>query len=197
MVDPTFRKLESHRLILRRFTDSDVEPFLAYRSDPDVERYQGWGDYTREDAQRFVEGMRSLHPDIPGQGFQFAIELKDASELIGDCFLLTLLEEPRQAEIGFTLASERQGRGYATEAVLCLLDYVFTNLQKHRVTARTDCENTRSVALLDRVGMRREGHFLENIWFKGNWGDEYLYAVLRSEWIAKDRERRKLAQRWL
>ena len=67
---------------------------------------------------------------------------------------------------------------------------MFSSLHKHRVIAITDCENARSVALLQRVGMRREGHFLQDVWFKGRWSDEYQYAVLRSEWLAKAREPR-------
>ncbi len=185
MADSDFTRLESPRLVLRRFTDRDIEPFLAYRSDPEVARYQGWSDFTREDAIAFVKGMASHHPDVPGRGFQIAVELKATGEMIGDCYLLTLAEEPRQAEIGFTLAPRHQGSGYATEAVSLLLDYVFTSLGKHRVRAITDCENERSIALLERLGMRREGHFVQNVWFKGAWGDEYLYAMLRNEWLER------------
>jgi RimJ/RimL family protein N-acetyltransferase len=66
-----------------------------------------------------------------------------------------------------------------------VLDYAFTKLGLHRIVAITDCDNERSVALLGRLGMRREGHFIENIWFKGKWGSEYLYAVLREEWVGE------------
>jgi RimJ/RimL family protein N-acetyltransferase len=90
-----------------------------------------------------------------------------------------------QAEIGFTFAREYQGRGLAREAAEAVLDYAFGVLELHRVTAVTDCENERSAALLGRLGMRREGHFVENIWFKGAWGSEYLYAMLREEWMAR------------
>ena len=183
MADTTFTKLESGRIVLRRFRDSDTEPFLAYRADPDVARYQSWEDYTCDEAKRFVAAMRALHPDTPGEWFQFAIEIKATNEMIGDCGLLTLQEEPGQAEIGVTVATEHQGKGYAMEAVTCLMDYVFTSLRKHRVRAITDCKNTRTIALLERIGMRREGHFIQNVWFKGAWGDEYLYAILRREWI--------------
>ena len=182
MADQAFEQLGSRRLLVRRFADSDVEPFLAYRSDPEVERYQGWGEYTREEARRFVASLQSLHPDTPGQGFQFAIELKETHEMIGDCYLLTLLEEPRQAKIGFTLAPGHRGRGYATAAVLRVLEYAFTMLDKHRVTAEALCENTRSIALLERIGMRREGCLRQSVWFEGRWADECHYALLRSEW---------------
>ena len=64
-----------------------------------------------------------------------------------------------------------------------VLEYAFMQLGLHRVVAITDCENEASVALLDGLGMRREGHFIQNIWFKGKWGDEYLYAILKDEWL--------------
>ena len=78
-----------------------------------------------------------------------------------------------------------QGQGFATEAVSCLLNYAFLTFDLHRIIAITDCENEASVALLERLGMRREGHFLKNVWFKGKWGDEYLYAILKEEWLQK------------
>jgi RimJ/RimL family protein N-acetyltransferase len=94
-------------------------------------------------------------------------------------------EDDRQGEIGFTLSRKYHGKGLAFEGASRVLDFVFMDLEMHRVTATTDCENHRSVALLSRLGMRREGHFIQNIWFKGKWGDEYLYAILREEWLRK------------
>src|SRR5205807_8892992 len=91
----------------------------------------------------------------------------------------------RQAEIGYTLSRPYQGRGIASEAISRLLEYAFVTLDLHRVIAITDCENTASIALLERLGLRREGHFLQNVWFKGKWGDEYLYAILKEEWLRK------------
>lgn len=182
--DYGFTRIESQRLVLRRFEDSDLETFLAYRADPDVARYQSWEDYSRADARRFFEGVDSMHPGVPGTWFQCAIQVKATGELIGDLGMLTLADDPRQVELGFTLAAEHQGRGYATEAVLRWLGYVFDDLNKHRVTAITDCLNSRSIAMLERVGMRREGHYLQNVWFKGAWGDEFQYAMLDSEWDA-------------
>jgi RimJ/RimL family protein N-acetyltransferase len=173
MADTGFALLRTSRLILRRFRPSDLPAFCAYRSDPRVARYQDWESCSAAEGQGFLEGQMSLHPDVPGTWFQVAIELSEVGEQIGDCGLHTLGDRPGQAEIGFTLAREHQGKGYATEAVNCLLDYVFGGLGKHRVIADTDARNTPAACLLERVGMRREGHFVENIWFKGGWGDEY------------------------
>ena len=122
---------------------------------------------------------------MPGEWFQFAIELKDTGVLIGDCGLKVNKEEPRQAEFGITLSPPYQGVGVASEAVACMLDYAFKILGLHRVIAITDCLNKSSVVLMERLGMRREGHFIQNVWFKGAWGDEYLYAILQQEWLEK------------
>jgi RimJ/RimL family protein N-acetyltransferase len=182
--EPSFDRLESERKALRRFKDSDLEPFLAYRNDPEVARYQAWESCSEREVLDFIWEMRSSEPGTPGEWFQFAVELKETEQLIGDCGLKTE-EDGRQAEMGFTLSREHQGKGYATEAVSRLLDYAFGNLGLHRIVAIADKENTPSVALLERLGMHREGSFVQNAWFKGHWTSEYLYATLRDQWLQK------------
>jgi RimJ/RimL family protein N-acetyltransferase len=182
MADTGFTHLSTSRLILRRLRESDLPLFGRYRSDPQVARYQDWVAYSEEDGLRFFSEQAKLHPDVAGTWFQMAIELAGTGELIGDCGLHTLRDQPRQVEIGFTLAVGHQGKGYATEAVACLLDYVFGTLDKHRAIAVIDARNTPAARVLERVGMRREGHLLQNVWFKGQWGDEYHYALLEREW---------------
>jgi RimJ/RimL family protein N-acetyltransferase len=183
MDDTAFTTIESPRLILRRFTDSDLVPFLAYLNDPHVARYQSWESYTEQQAREVIEKQKDLVPGLPGQWFTFALELKETGALIGHVALST--REDKQAEIGFTLSRAAHGKGLAFEAAACVLDYAFKKLKLHRVIAITDCENERSIALLERLDMRREGHFIENIWFKGRWGSEYQYAVLQEEWLAR------------
>jgi RimJ/RimL family protein N-acetyltransferase len=180
-----FTEIESARLRLRHFQDSDVTLFIGYRNDPIVAKYQSWEGISELEAQTFIQEQKVIQPGVPGQGFQVAIELKATGVLIGDCYFTINAVDHRQAEIGFTLSHEYQGYGYATEAVSCFLNYAFHTFDLHRVIAITDCENIASVVLLERLGMRREGHFIQNIWFKGKWGDEYLYAILREEWLLK------------
>ena len=89
------------------------------------------------------------------------------------------------AEIGFTLARRHQGQGYATEALSGLLDHAFRDLDLHRVKAICDVKNKPAVSLLERLGMRREGTFIESVWFKEAWGSEHSYALLRREWMER------------
>ena len=116
------------------------------------------------------------------QWFQIAVELTETGLLVGDCALKSEEHDERQAEIGYTLSRASQGRGIAPGAVSCVLEYAFVTLGLHRVIAITDCENAASVALLERLGLRRERHFRQNVWFKSKWGNEYLYAMLQEEW---------------
>lgn len=178
--------LETIRLRLRKFTLGDIHAFLSYRNDPHVSRYQLWENISEAEAAAFIREQQTIQPGQPGEWFQFAIEHKDEQTLIGDCGLKTLKDEPRQAEIGFTLSRAYQGQGYAAEAVTRLLDHAFVELNYQRVIGITDVRNRSSVALLEKTGFRREGHFIQNIWFKGAWGDEYLYAMLREEWLKRD-----------
>lgn len=178
-----FTSLESDRLLLRRFADADLLPFLAYLNDPDVARYQTWESYTDEQAAKVIAEQANVEPGEPGKWFTFAAELRDEGLLIGHVALK--VQDQQQAEIGFTFARAYQGKGLAFEATCLVLDYLFTELDLHRVIAIADCENERSVALLKRLGMRQEGHFIQNIWFKGKWGDEYLYAILKDEWLSR------------
>jgi RimJ/RimL family protein N-acetyltransferase len=185
---PTFYALEAKRIRLRRFRDEDLPSFVAYRNDPEVARYQSWHSMNETAARSFLDELRRVDPGVPGEWYQFAISLRSTDELIGDCALQIKAEDPRQGEIGFTLSRQQQGKGLAFEAVSTLLHYVFTTLNLHRVIAQVDCRNTRSIALLERLGMRREGHFLQGYWLKGAWIDEYLYAVLQKEWVAQQQQ---------
>ncbi|WP_025682155.1 GNAT family N-acetyltransferase [Paenibacillus maysiensis] len=175
----------SERLVIRQFGIHDVQPFYQYRSNPEASRFQSWENYTLEDAEAFVSKQMATSPNQPGTWFQYAIALGTSDRLIGDCAIHTIGAEPRIVELGFTLAPEYQGKGYMHEALCALLDYVFGSLNKHKMIAFTDVRNTKSIQLLERLGMRLEGHLLENYMIKGHWVDEYQYAVLQSKWLKK------------
>jgi RimJ/RimL family protein N-acetyltransferase len=172
-------RLESPRLTLRHFKASDVPTLLAYRSDPEVARYQGWRSLTEAQAQNFVEVQSAQPVGVPHEWLQIALELKVTGEHIGD--LALKVDGARQAEVGYSLNRDFQGHGYMTEAVTALLNFLFTTLELHRVTAKTDIRNERSVRLLERLNFRREGYFIEGFYLKGEWISEYLYALLARE----------------
>ncbi len=179
--------LLTKRLILRPLMESDLEAFASYRSDPNVAHYQTWTTpYSIVQAKALLEEMNLKPAGTPRAWFSFAIECQNQPGLIGDCAFQVLAEDRQQARIGFTLSRSNQRLGYATEAISCLLDHLFCVFQLHRITAVCDVENSPSFRLLERIGMRREAHFVENIWFKGGWGSEYLYAMLHREWSQRE-----------
>ncbi len=179
-----FTGLETPRLRLRRFSTRDAEPLQRYRADPEVARYQGWEEgYSLTKAQSLVQEMAGFDPGYLGTWFQMAIELKETGTAIGDIGVHTLAEDPKQVKIGYTLAREHQGKGIATEALTAMLDYLFAEMKRHRVLAYVDIENQRSIRLLERLGFRREGHLRASSWSKGEWRDDYLYAILADEWL--------------
>jgi RimJ/RimL family protein N-acetyltransferase len=182
---PEFLPITTARLILRRFKGKDAAAFHAYRNDPKVARYQGWERCGETEAREFVEQHETKPFGVPGEWLQIAIALKESDALIGDCAVRIHSQDSMQATIGVTLAQPRQRQGFAREALSCLLECLFARVGLHRVVADTDPENTASWTLLEGLGLRRQGHLRQSLWFKGRWADEYLYAILREEWLAR------------
>lgn len=184
MSDIKFNNMETERLILRKFKESDVDTFFNYRTNPKVVMYQseGWVNYKHEQAVEFVKKQMNFEPGIRDTWFQIAIELKDTGNLIGDIAIHTLPEDINQVEIGFSLNPIYQNKGFGIEAVKRLIEYIFNVLNMHRVIAITDARNKPSVKLLEKVGFRKEGHFIKNAWYKGEYTDEYFFALLKEEW---------------
>ncbi len=158
---------------------------FKYRSDPKICRYQSFIPSSLGDVEEFIDNLQSNAFDTTGTWFQFAIRLQESGQLIGDIGTHFSADDPRQVEIGFTVSPVYQGQGYGTEAVISVLDYLLGSLQKHRVYASVDPRNEPSVALLKRVGMRQEAHFLKSLWFKGEWSDDMVFGILESDWKSR------------
>jgi RimJ/RimL family protein N-acetyltransferase len=130
-------------------------------------------------------GETSLAED--DDSLSFAVELKATGEMVGDALLVLVSAEHRTGEIGYVFNPEYHGRGYATESAELLLRLAFEEFGMHRVIARLELRNEASVRLLERLGMRREAHFVENELVKGEWQSELVYALLDREWRARGR----------
>lgn len=177
--------IATERLILRRFRPADAPVLAAYRSDPDVARYQSWdAPFPLLKAETAVVSFMESDPDIPGW-FQYAVERIEDKRLIGDV-AVRLHDNRKQAEIGFTLATAYQKQGFATEAVRAVLDRLFRLQGLHKVTGECDARNGASAALLERLGFTREGHLRQQTYLKGEWTDDLLYGVLADEWLRAD-----------
>jgi RimJ/RimL family protein N-acetyltransferase len=177
----------TERLVLRDLRDGDAQTMFAYRSDPEIIRYQGWEPESFGDVRAFIASLALDEPYAPGSWRQLAITLRDTGEQIGDCGIHIPGDKPEQAEFGITLATAFQRRGYASEALRALLRLVFDTLGKHRAFASIDPRNAPSIALFERAGFRREAHHVESLWLMGEWVDDVIVAMLAREWRASER----------
>lgn len=181
---PTY-PLRTERLLLRPFTPADFGAAFPIYSSADVARFLTWDPRTAAEVREVLQ-RKSANTTIAaeGDGISLAIIVDATGELVGDCSLTLLSREHRQGEIGFLLHPDHQGHGYATEAGQVLLRLAFEDLELHRVIGRLEARNAASARVLERLGMRREAHLVENEFVKGEWQSEIFYAILDREWRA-------------
>lgn len=175
-------KLETARLVLRTVAAPDAGAMFRYRKLPAVRRFQGAGMTSLSDIDGIIKATRRAGLNTQGTWHQLAITLRAGGMLAGDIGMH--FTAYGQAEIGYTLAPEFQGKGYAGEAVFGVVDYLFSKLKKQRVSASVDPQNHASVKLLERMGFRKEGCFIRSYWTGRRWADNAVYAVLKTEWPA-------------
>lgn len=178
-------ELRSERLNIRNLRESDLEDFHAYRCIPEVMKYQGADIMNKVEARAFIKSQEYKKYGKPGEWVQYALEDVSIKKVVGDCAIKLQEADPRIAEVGMTISHLFQRKGYAKEALLEILRFLFEVQDIHRVQEITDADNAAAAAVLKKVGFRLEGHFVENIFFKGLWGSEYQFAMLKSEWLSK------------
>ena len=176
--------LTTSRLVLRPYRGSDFDDAHSYAVMPEVSQFMDWGPNTAEATRSFLEHCvaASEHPEE--RGYFFAVTLRSDGRMIGGCDLGSAHSSNRTADMGYCLHPDFWGCGYATEAATAVLGLAFGPLGLHRVTATSDPDNVGSWRVLEKLGMRREGHEREADWFKGRWHDRLRYAILEREWQA-------------
>lgn len=174
--------VSTDRLTLRPFAEDDFEAYAAYQSLPSVYEFLYStpleGDALREKFKRVLEAPFQAD----GDAFRLAVVRNGDAAVIGQVLLQLASQAALQAEVGYIFNPAFSGKGYATEAVRAMIDLGFSAFGFHRIFARLDTRNAGSVGVVERLGLRREAHLLQNDRFNGVWGDEYIYAVLASEW---------------
>ena len=130
----------------------------------------------------FVQMFIGQQAEQPRLKFQLAITIPDDEQVIGNCGIRRKPEQDWEADIGFELAPEYWGRGYATEATLAMVNFGFQKLELHRISSWCIADNAASARVLEKVGLRPEGRLRENEYFKGRWWDTLLYGILEREW---------------
>jgi ribosomal-protein-alanine N-acetyltransferase len=175
----------TNRLIIRNLMITDLDNFHQYRSNQEVTKYQGLDVMTKEACLDFILLQSQKQFGKAGEWVQYAIENEKTKQLIGDCAIKLDQYDIRLAEIGITISDLHQKKGYAKEALTGILDWLFETQNIHRITEIVDAENGASIHLLKSLNFKQEGHFIENIFFKGKWGSEFQFAMLKSEWKDK------------
>lgn len=145
--------LTTERLLLRRSRVDDADAISAYRSDPQVHRYQGWERTDPDGVRDEIESMTSRTPGDPGGWVQFSVEERETGLLVGDVGMSPAEDEPGVIKVGYTMDPAFQGRGYATEAVAALVAYAFESLGAEVVRAFASAENVPSIRVAEKVGM--------------------------------------------
>jgi len=173
--------LETNRLKLRAVELADANILFEYRSDTKANQFQGFIPSKKEDMIGF---LKKVNPKInqPGSWFQFVIISKKLNVIIGDMGIHFFSDDHHQVEFGITLNKKCQKKGYAAEAINCVFGFLFTELNKHRIIASVDPRNTNSIQLLERLNMRKEAYFVKSLFYKGEWIDNVIYALLKSEY---------------
>lgn len=178
---PKQMNLETKRLIIRPITHDDKNEVFEYRSDTEANKYQGWIPKTIDDVETFI-GKISEQINEPETWFQFVIIEKETRKIVGDLGIHFFDSENQQVEIGCTLNKDFQSKGYATESIKRVIDYLFKELNKHRIITSIDPDNKNSIRLVERIGFRKEAHFVESLFIHGKWVDDLIYALIEKDW---------------
>lgn len=171
---------ESERLILRPILLEDKEKLFEYRSRVRDNEYQSFVPSSIEEVREFIQKC-SQEFNVNDTWFQLVIIIKEDNNLIGDIGVHFIDDE--QVEFGITLNKEFQNNGYAFEAISYLFNILFNQFNKRRITASVDPRNINSIKLLKKLQMRKESHHIKSYFFKDEWVDDCIYAILKEEFI--------------
>jgi len=175
-------ELITARLILREFRENDWPDILAYQADPLYLRFYEWTERTPEAVQEFVQMFLEQQQEQPRTKFQLAVTLKTNHHLVGTCGIRMASANAHEGDIGYELSPRHWGQSYATEATRAMVQFGFTELRLHRIWSWCVADNVRSARVLEKLGMRLEGRLRDKEYFKGQWWDTLLYAILDHEW---------------
>lgn len=174
--------LVTTRTRIRPLVASDREEHFALFRDPETVRYLYDEPLTKDRIDEHL--ARRIRTTLPGEGewISCAVEGRNDGKYLGEVAFTLVSATHGYVEVGYVFTQHGRGHGLATEAAGAIVDFAFAHYDAHRVGARLDARNDRSARVLERLGFRREAHFRENEFVKGEWCDELAYAVLATEW---------------
>jgi RimJ/RimL family protein N-acetyltransferase len=168
---------------------ADAPALAAYRNVDEIARYQEWEmPFTLERANEMLAAQDEIDDVGPDRWVQIAID--HHGEMVGD--LAVGMRGEGIAMLGYTLAPQHQGKGYASEAAEALVDALFEHTGVHRIVATLDPENAASMRVIEQLGFVYEGLARRSERIRGQWLDDMRFALLRDEradWRARPRHR--------
>ena len=174
--------LATKRLVLREFVAGDYEAVYAYASDPRVTRYMLYGPRDPMDTHEYLQRVIRYQSDRPRTIWEVAVTQRSDGALVGAGDITIL--KAGEGDLGYMLRHDVWGQGYAGEIASALIDAGFRDLGLDRIFSTVSTENTRSMRVLERAGMRWEAHYRRFAQAKGRWWDCHLYGTSRPEWEA-------------
>lgn len=173
--------IETERVLLRPIESKDNEQIFSYRSDSETNKYQGFVPKELNEVDEFI-AKNPIKFNQPESWFQLVIIEKKSNKIVGDIGVHFIGEDGFQCELGCTLSKKQQGKGFATEAMKVTIDYLFNSLNKHRIICSVDPQNISSIHLIERLTFRKEAHFKESLLVNGEWVDDVIFGLLKSDW---------------
>jgi len=171
--------IRTKRLILREFRDADFAGIQSYANDVETIRYMDWGPNTPEMTRERLDHLLKAQTVWPRDEVDLAVEVAETGQLIGAVRLT--LDGKAGADFGYCYGSAFWRNGYGYEAAFALVAAGFDVLELHRMWATCDARNQGSIAVLEKLGMRREGALRSNLKVRDGWRDTYIYALLAEE----------------
>ena len=173
-------QITTERLVLREFVAADWPAVLDYQRDPRYLRYYQWTERSADDAREFVGMFLAQQQQQPRTRFQLAVTLRAGGRLIGNCGVRQSEPGTAEAEIGYEIAPDEWGRGYATEAARAMTRFAFRELGVQRLVAWTVADNVASGRVLEKLGMTLEGRLPDEEYYKGRYWDVLKYGMARN-----------------
>jgi RimJ/RimL family protein N-acetyltransferase len=167
--------LEGKTVNLRVMEKEDLPLIAEWFSSPDVfGEYNTLRQMSKTETEKMLESPLELRP--------FILERKDGSKIGFVSHFYVLHPAARHLEIGYILVPSERGKGYCTEAVNIMVDYLFLSKESRRIQAQTDLRNVASQKALEKVGFKREGTLRKTYLLRGEWTDMFIFSILREEW---------------
>jgi RimJ/RimL family protein N-acetyltransferase len=173
-------RLAGERVRLREFRIDDLDDADAILGDDRVTRWLSFDSRTREQQAAMLTGAIERAKQTPRTEYYLAATTHTDDRLIG--FVRLGLGGVQAAKLGFAVAVPHWGHGYALDATRTLIDFGFTTLGLHRISAAIGPDNAASIAIVTRLGFTEEGRLRDHVFTNGAWRDSILYSLLAYEW---------------